>query len=291
MSTQRTLDRTGELCSIAELLAVARQDLGPASGSARLETELLLSMSTGSSRATLLAYPERTVSVECAALFRSAIRRRAGGEPLAYITGEREFYALQLRVSPDVLVPRADTELLVDTALQYLLAEPHASVLDLGTGSGAIALALKQQCPSAQVTAIDCDAAALAVARDNARRLGLDVRFVASHWFEALGDERFGLIVGNPPYVPNGDPHFAGPLKFEPSVALDGGSDGLDAYRAIFTAAPRHLTAPARLLLEHGFNQRAALLELAVAHGFEMEQVYEDLAGTPRAAVFRATQA
>jgi release factor glutamine methyltransferase len=293
MSTRRSLedDRNDAARSIAQLLAVAEQDLVPASVAARLEAELLLSMSTGSNRATLLAFPERAVSVESVALFRSAIERRARGEPLAYITGEKEFYALQLRVSPDVLVPRADTEVLVDVALQHLDAEPHASVLDLGTGSGAIALALKQQCPSAQVTAVDCDAAALAIARGNALRLGLEVRFVESHWFEALQDERFDLTVGNPPYVPSRDPHFAGPLKFEPRVALDGGNDGLDAYRAIFAAASLHVTARGLLLLEHGYDQRHALLELAAAHGFEVRQAHEDLAGIPRVAVFRATQA
>jgi release factor glutamine methyltransferase len=293
MSTRRSLedDRNDAARSIAQLLAVAEQDLVPASVAARLEAELLLSMSTGSNRATLLAFPERAVSVESAALFRSAIERRARGEPLAYITGEKEFYALQLHVSSAVLVPRADTELLVDTALQYLDVDANASVLDLGTGSGAIALALKQQRPTARLTAIDCDAAALAIARDNGRRLGLDVRFVESHWFEQLDGVRFDLIVGNPPYVPSHDPNFAGPLKFEPRVALDGGSDGLDAYRAILTAAPRHLAASGLLLLEHGFDQRATLLELAVAYRFEVQQVCEDLAGIPRVAVFRATQA
>ena len=274
--------------TVGSLLARAAQALEPGTPSARLDAELLLSACTGVVRAALLAFPERRVSGDDAACFAAAVARRARGEPVAYITGEKEFYSLALEVTPEVLVPRAETELLVDAALDHLDARPGRRVLDLGTGSGAVALAIKRQRPHADVTGADCDAAALAVARANARRLEVDVRFVESHWLDAFGGQSFDLIVANPPYVPSGDAHFAGALAFEPRLALDGGADGLAAYRAIFAAAPACLAEAGVLLLEHGYDQRAALLELATARGFTPVALLEDLAGLPRVAALRA---
>jgi release factor glutamine methyltransferase len=197
------------------------------------------------------------------------------------LTEEREFFSLPLAVSSSVLIPRAETELLVELALAAVASAARPAVLDLGTGSGAIALAIKRARGDAVVTATDQSAEALAVARANAARLALDVRFVESRWFEALGNESFDVIVSNPPYVRSAD--VTGALAFEPRVALDGGADGLDAYRALFAAAAAHLTARRRpLLVEHGADQRPALLALAEAHGWRVAAAHDDLAGRPR---------
>jgi peptide chain release factor 1 len=271
---------------IGVLLASAERALRPHSPTPRLDAEVLLAFCACLPRASLLAFPERSVSAPAAAHFAAAVARRARGEPVAYVRGEKEFYSLTLLVTPSVLVPRADTELLVDTALHCLSAAPRRTVLDVGTGSGAIALAIKQQRPDVEVTAADCDPGALAVARENARRLGLEIRCVESYWLDSLHGRRFDLIVSNPPYVRSGDPALAGELRHEPRVALDGGGDGLAAYRAILAAAPRHLEPHGLLLLEHGFDQRADVLALARASGLQTVAVHDDLAGVPRVAVF-----
>jgi release factor glutamine methyltransferase len=291
MSTPLAADGTDAAspCSIGRLLVQAVADLRE-STNARLDSELLLSFVAGVNRGALFAYSERVLDAALVERFFAAVQRCARGEPLAYITGEREFYSLALCITPDVLVPRGDTESLVDAVLDHLQDAPRSSVLDVGTGSGAIALALKQQRPDLPVTAIDCDSAALRVAAGNAARLGLDVRFVESNWFAALRGERFAVIVSNPPYVRGDDPHFDGPLRYEPRLALDGGSDGLTAYRAIFAAAPEHLEPGGVLLLEHGYDQRAPLLELAAEHGFAPIALRDDLAGVPRVAVFKAAR-
>jgi len=271
--------------SIAELAAWAAAELAATSETPKLDAELLLAAATGASRAAVIAHPERSVAAEQAARFEDAVRRRARGEPLAYIVGTREFYSLPLRVSAGVLVPRAATEVLVEEALGRIAPGARASVLDLGTGSGAVALAIKRERPGLRVTAVDCDPAALAVARENAALLKLELRLLESDWFAGLEGERFDLIVGNPPYIPSADPHFDGPLRFESRRALDGGADGLAALRAILAGAPAHLNAGALLLLEHGYDQREAVIALAVTAGFEVRALRDDLAGQPRAVV------
>jgi release factor glutamine methyltransferase len=273
---------------IGVLLSRAAHSLAAHSPSARLDAEVLLAFCADLTRSTLLAFPERTISATASARFAAAVERRAHGEPIAYIRGQKEFFSLPLRVTPSVLIPRADTETLVDTALQYLDAGEQGSVLDVGTGSGAIALAIKRERPLATVTALDCDGAALAVARDNATRLDLDIRCVQSNWLDALPGERFDLVISNPPYVPSANPDLEGPLRFEPRIALDGGGDGLAAYRALLHAAPAHLTARGLLLLEHGHDQRPAVLALAAANGLVLRSVHDDLARIPRVAVFSA---
>lgn len=263
------------------LLAGAEAALRGASDTPRLDAELLLSFATGRARSSLHAFPERAVPPLEAQRFAALVARRVAGEPLAYLTGEREFFSLALEVRPDVLVPRPETELLVEAALERCAVVPRARVLDLGTGSGAIALAVKQACPDAVVTASDASAAALAVARRNAARLALDVRFVESRWFEGFGGERFDLIVSNPPYVRSAE--VVGALTHEPRLALDGGRDGLDAYRAILAAAARHLSPGGLVLLEHGHDQRASLGGLAATLGWRVAAVHDDLAGRARA--------
>lgn len=267
-------------------LAEAAAALAGSSDSPRLDAELLLAFAAGRSRSAVLAFPERALDAAAAARFAALVARRARGEPLAYLTGEREFYSLALAVSPDVLVPRAETELAVDVALATLGGGTAPAVLDAGTGTGAIALAIKHERPAVRVTATDRSAAALAVARRNAAQLKLDVRFVESDWFARLRGETFALIVSNPPYVRSAD--VVGPLRLEPRLALDGGADGLDAYRALLGAAAEHLETDGRLVLEHGAEQRPALVALASQHGWRIAAAHDDLAGRARVLVLEA---
>jgi release factor glutamine methyltransferase len=269
------------------LIASAVEVLRPVTGTARLDAELLLGEAAGLTRAAVISQPERAIGVAAAARFESLVARRACGEPLAYVVGHKEFYSLSLAVGPAVLVPRPETELLVDAALERL-AETGASVLELGTGSGAIALALKRERRDLAITAVDRDDAALAVARANAASHGLDVRWLRSDWYRAVAGERFDLIVSNPPYVASEDPELAGSLRHEPRVALDGGADGLDAHRAILRGARAHLAGGGCLVVEHGFDQRDALTRLAAESGLRLAAAIDDLAGLPRVACFEA---
>ncbi|HEY3518463.1 MAG TPA: peptide chain release factor N(5)-glutamine methyltransferase [Gammaproteobacteria bacterium] len=265
----------------ADALAGGARRLSAVSETPRLDAELLLAFATGRTRSAVLAFPEQLLDPAGQKLFTALLARRARGEPLAYLTEEREFFSLALAVSPDVLIPRAETELLVELALAALASVPRPAVLDVGTGSGAIALAIKRARSDALVTATDRSTAALAVAGSNAARLALDVRFVESHWLEELGGETFDVIVSNPPYVRSAE--VTGALAFEPRLALDGGADGLDAYRALLADAAAHLS-PRRgvLLVEHGADQRLELVALAEAHGWRVAAAHDDLAGRPR---------
>ena len=195
------------------------------------------------------------------------VRYRAEGEPAAYLLGEKEFFGLSLRVTPDTLIPRPDTETLVHWALEHLPTDQPRRVLDLGTGSGAIALALAHERPQADVTAVDASAGALQVALDNATALGLRLRGRLGSWFAPVAGERFDLIVSNPPYIAEGDPHMTA-LRFEPESALTAGPDGLDDLRHIIEQAPRHLVPGGWLLLEHGFDQANAVMQLLQNRGF-----------------------
>lgn len=273
--------------SFGELLSWAGAELRGRIGTPRLDAELLLAAAAGCARSTVIAFPERRLPAPATTRFLHWVRRRADGEPLAYLTGEREFYGLRLRVTPEVLVPRPETELLVDEALRRIDAAGARSVLDLGTGTGAIALAIKAQRPDLRLTAVDSSAAAVRVAKENAARLGLDVEFVESSWFEALGGRRFDVIACNPPYVSSDDAHFDGPLRHEPRAALDGGADGIAAFRSILSRACAHLADGACLIVEHGCDQRPALIELAAAHGLEIAAARRDFGGLPRLLVLR----
>jgi release factor glutamine methyltransferase len=269
----------------SQWLAWAEHELAPVSDAARLEAELLFAEVSGGNRASVIAHPEGRPQPPVLQRYRELVGRRAQGEPFAYLTGQREFYSLTLAVDANVLVPRADTELLVELALGQR-PRSGARVLDLGTGSGAIALALKAQRPDLDVVAVDTSATALAVARANADRLSLAVRFVRSDWFAALEPMRFDLIVSNPPYVASGDAHLAGALRHEPQLALDGGADGLDACRKILASADAYLQPDGRLLFEHGFDQRDGLVALAASRGYRLVDSVDDLAGHPRAVAF-----
>ena len=250
-------------------------------GLARLDAQLLLLHALQRplhDRAWLLAHDTDALDADGAARFEAAQVRRAAGEPVAYIVGEKEFHGLTLRVDPRVLVPRPDTETLVEWALAAL--PPGGTVLDLGTGSGAIALALQQARPDAHVTATDRSADALAVARDNAGRLDLPVRFVQADWLQGL-DGQYDLIVSNPPYIATHDPHLA-QLVHEPIQALTAGADGLDDLRHIVAMAGARLRDGGWLLLEHGYDQASAVCALLAQHGFEQVGSRTDLAGIAR---------
>ena len=279
-----------EAPSARTLLAGAATALSAVSSTPRLDAELLLAFAAGTRRSSIVAFAEREVEGPAAARFRAAITRRARGEPLAYITGRKEFFSIGLDVTPAVLIPRPETELLVEEVLERFEQASACSVLDLGTGSGALALAIKKHLPNADVWAADASNEALAVARGNALHLGFDVRFVQSDWFAAFAGRRFDAIVCNPPYVCAGDPALDGELAFEPRLALDGGADGLQAVRALLAHALPHLRGDGLLLLEHGYDQRTAVLDLASAVGFEALATRRDLAGHDRMAVLRSTR-
>ncbi|MGQ0546474.1 MAG: peptide chain release factor N(5)-glutamine methyltransferase [Betaproteobacteria bacterium] len=243
------------------------------------EARLLLAQATGFSEASVLAHPERELPADAEARFRDYAARRARGEPIAYILGAKEFYGLPLAVNPAVLIPRPETELRVELALQ---ANP-ASLLELGTGSGAIALALKRHLPAARVVAVERSAAALAVARRNALKLGLEVEFRHGLWFEPVAGMRFELVVSNPPYVREDDPHLReGDVRFEPRSALVAGENGLESIRQIAAGAAAHLRPGGRLLLEHGLGQDAAVRALLRQAGLEEVRTWPDLAGIAR---------
>ena len=266
--------------NVRDLLAAASRRLG----GARLEAELLLAHALGVSRARLYAWPEHEPEPMQREAFDRLVAARERGEPIAYLTGRREFWSLDLAVTPDVLIPRHETELLVELALDRIARDRDVRVADLGTGSGAIALALARERPLARVTATDASAAALDVARRNAARLGIgNVAFAVGDWYAALGDARFDLIISNPPYIAAGDAHLAqGDLRFEPAAALASGADGLDAIRRIVADAPEHLADGGALLLEHGFDQSLRVRALLDAAGFQNVTSVSDNGGHER---------
>lgn len=250
---------------------------------ARLEAQVLAAHALGVNRAWLVAHGRDRLTRAQSEAIAALIGRRLAGEPVAYILGQREFYGLKFSVTPDVLIPRPETEILVEAALARLDAERPQQVLELGTGSGAIALTLAHHRPRAKITAVDCCPAALAVARRNALALGLErVRLIQADWYPE-GRLTFDMIVANPPYVAEGDPHLAqGDLRFEPRHALVAGPDGLDAIRTIVARAPCYLRPKGWLLLEHGYDQADACRALLAAAGFVARFTLEDLGGRPR---------
>lgn len=276
------------MATVAALLQTAAAQL-PQSPTARLDAELLLAQALGRERVWLRTWPEQAVDADGEQRFQALLARREAGEPVAYILGERGFWSLDLTVTPATLIPRADTERLVEVALELAPADQPLQVLDLGTGSGAIALALAAERPAWTVTAVDLSADALAVAATNGDRHKLkNVRFLQSDWLSALPGQRFGLIVSNPPYIAEGDAHLAeGDVRFEPATALTSGRDGLDAIRHIVAAAPDHLQAPGWLLFEHGYGQGAACRELLRAAGFAGVETRRDLGGQERVTLGR----
>jgi release factor glutamine methyltransferase len=260
----------------------------PDSPTPRLDAELLLAHALGKSRSYLHTWPERELDAPQLERYQAAIVRRQAGEPVAYILGQQGFWSLELEVAAHTLIPRPDTELLVETVLALLPATP-AALLDLGTGTGAIALALASERPAWRLTGVDRVSEAVALAERNRARLKLsNANFAESHWFSALVGHRFQLIVSNPPYIAADDRHLAeGDVRFEPSSALVAGADGLDDIRLIIQQAPGYLEAGGWLLLEHGFDQAAAVRELLSARGFSAVESRRDLGGHERISLGR----
>jgi len=275
---------------MATIMTLLNEAQLPDSPSARLDAELLLAAALGKPRSFLRTWPERVVSREAHDLYDRYLARRVAGEPVAYILGRQGFWSLDLEVAPHTLIPRPDTELLVETALALLPASP-SRVLDLGTGTGAIALALACERLSWQVLGVDRIPEAVALAERNRERLRLaNVAFRASHWFSAVEGERFSLIVSNPPYIPSTDPHLKqGDVRFEPSSALVSGQDGLDDIRLIIDQAPNHLENGGWLMLEHGFDQPDAVRDLLLSRGFSAVESRRDLGGHQRISLGRWT--
>ena len=270
--------------TVRRLLEAARPALDPA------EAEVLLAHALGRSRAWLFAHADDPVEAGAAQTFRVLVARREAGEPVAYLCGRRGFWSLDLAVTRDTLIPRPETELLVELALERLPPGREVRVADLGTGSGAIALALACERPRARVLATDASAAALAVARDNAQRLGLgNVELRQGDWFEPLQGLRLDLVASNPPYIASDDPHLArGDLRHEPASALAAGPDGLDDLRRIVADAPAHLLPGGWLLLEHGWTQGADVRALLDAAGFQDVATCRDLEQRDRVSLGRA---
>ena len=254
------------------------------SGLVPFEAKLLLAHVMDRDRAWLAAHGDAALTLEQALAYDALARRRRNGEPVAYLTGRREFFGLELEVTPDVLIPRPETELLVELALRWLDSEASARVLDLGCGSGAVALAIAHARPRARVVGADVAPAAVALARRNAERLAIgNANFIESDWFQRVAREPFALIVANPPYVAAEDTHLGqGDLRFEPAAALASGGDGLDAIRAIVASAPGYLASGSVLALEHGHDQANAVQALLRDAGFGDIAFARDLAGIPR---------
>jgi release factor glutamine methyltransferase len=258
------------------------------SGLPELEAQILLGHVLGVDRAWLIAHARDAVAADAAALFQGLCLRRHSGEPVAYLVGAREFYGLTIAVTPAVLIPRPETELLVDLALERLpeitlAAAAPKRVLDLGSGSGCVALAIAKLRPQASTAASDVSKAALDVARANAVAVGADVRWFESDWYSAIGEQRFDLIVSNPPYIAAGDRHLGeGDLRFEPPLALTGGGDGWSAIDTIVAGAAHYLNTGGWLLFEHGYDQAEGARTRLEAAGFIDIQSWRDLAGIAR---------
>jgi len=264
--------------TIGRALAEARRKIDA------IDARVLLCHAVACDQAYLAGHADSALGEAEQRAFESLVARRAAGEPVAYLTGEREFFSLGFRITPAVLIPRPETELLVETALAHIPPEAPCQVLDLGTGSGCVAITIAKHRPRARVTATDISRDALVIAAVNARTLGSDnVVFAHGRWLEAVGDQRFDVIVSNPPYIPERDPHLcSGDLRFEPRHALVGGGDGLDGIREIVAAASRHLTPAGWLVFEHGIGQAQHCRALLEAAGFREVFSRRDLAGIER---------
>lgn len=259
------------------------------SDSARLDAELLLCHVLGRPRTYLYTWPEHDLSDTELQVLETLVDRRLGGEPIAHIIGKREFWSLELAVNADTLIPRPETELLVEAALARIPEQASWHIADLGTGSGAIALAIASERPACRITAVERSDGALTVARENARRLGLvNVELLQGDWFAPLAGQRFEMILSNPPYIPDSDPHLSqGDVRFEPLTALVAGVDGLADIRQLVAGAPAHLQAPGWLLLEHGYDQAAAVTSLLGEAGYVDVEVLADLQGHGRVTIGR----
>ena len=266
--------------------------LGLTQTEARIEAQVLLQHSLCVNRAWVLAHETDALEANQKAVFEALLKRRLTGEPIAHILGKREFYGLDFAVTPDTLIPRPDTETLVEAALEKIPKYQPCQVLDLGTGTGAIAISIAKHRPLAQVTAVDQSPNALAVAQDNAKQLGVsNVQFVLSDWFTALTGQTFEVIVSNPPYIAEHDPHLSqGDLRFEPMTALAAGEDGLDCIQHIINLAKQHLKPQGWLMFEHGYDQAEKVAQLLRSAGFDSVTSVADLPGILRVTLGKKSQ-
>lgn len=273
------------MTDIASLLKQTTDETG--AGLQRIDAEFLLAHVLAKPRSWLYAFADHVPSEQLRSEFAALVQRRVNGEPIAYITGRRGFWSFDLQVTPDTLIPRPETELLVELAVARIHPEQACRVLDLGTGTGAVALAIAQECPMASVLALDFSEAALAVARSNAAQLKIrTVEFLRSDWYAELAGRTFDVIVSNPPYIEAADAHLQqGDLRFEPLTALASGADGLDAIRLILAGAKVHLQPEGWLLIEHGWQQARAIRELFAQAGFTEIQTEQDLEGRDRVTI------
>lgn len=273
------------MTDIASLLKQTTDETG--AGLQRIDAEFLLAHVLAKPRSWLYAFADHVPSEQLRSEFAALVQRRVNGEPIAYITGRRGFWSFDLQVTPDTLIPRPETELLVELAVARIHPEQACRVLDLGTGTGAVALAIAQECPMASVLALDFSEAALAVARSNAAQLNIrTVEFLRSDWYAELAGRTFDVIVSNPPYIEAADAHLQqGDLRFEPLTALASGADGLVAIRLILAGAKVHLQPEGWLLIEHGWQQARAIRELFAQAGFTGIQNEQDLEGRDRVTI------
>lgn len=272
------------MSTIKQILTLSTEKLSSVSDSAQLDSELLLTSIINKPRSYLHAWPEKTLSESELNKFNSRLKRRLIGEPIAHILGERGFWSLNLNVTTDTLIPRPDTERLVELALENIPQQAQWKILDLGTGTGAIALSLSKERPDCFVTATDQSLAALTVAQQNAEKNQIsNIKFIQSDWFSELENQQFDMIVTNPPYICDNDPHLRkGDVRFEPMSALTSGVDGLDDIRTIIKNSRKHLTKDGQLLIEHGYEQADAVSDLLKAANFKSVRNFKDYGGNPR---------
>ncbi len=270
--------------SIKSVLTDAAISLTSVSDSALLDTEVLLCLALNKPRSHLRAWPDNPLQPEHLATFRALLEQRQQGTPIAYITGNREFWSRDFQVTPDVLIPRPDTELLIELSLKLIPADKPIKIIDLGTGSGIIAITLAAECPQAQVSATDFSLAALRIARLNAEKHHINnIEFFQSDWFANVPDTLFQLIVSNPPYIAEDDSHLQqGDVRFEPQSALSAPEQGLADIKIIAAAARNHLESGGHLLIEHGYNQQQQVQALFKDLHYDKIQTYTDLSGQPR---------
>jgi len=271
---------------IDEALDKAFKQLEKHSDSAMLDAEVLLSFCLNKPRSYLKAWPEHTLNQEHLRQFEQLLALRQQQTPVAYLTGQREFWSRDFSVTPDVLIPRPDTELLIEISLEILKDKNNPKILDLGTGSGIIAVTLALEIPQATVTATDISHQALKIAQDNARKHNARVHFIQSDWLENIADTDFELIISNPPYIAANDPHlYHSDLEHEPVNALVSEDNGLNDLKKIARQARHHLKEGGQLLLEHGYNQQSEVKEILTASQYSAVKTYTDLSGHPRATI------
>lgn len=270
--------------NLRQLLSSATEQLSPISDSARLDAEVLLAHCLQKNRTWLMTWPEKELSDTQLKQFQALLEQRIHGSPIAHITASREFWSLPLKVTPDTLIPRPETELMIEVILQQYPQTEGIQLADLGTGSGAIALALASEKPDWGIIATDRSPAALKIARENASQLQLNnIQFLEGSWFTPLADMHFDIIASNPPYIPEQDPHLEqGDVRFEPRSALASGSDGLDDIRLLCQQAQHYLHPNGLLIIEHGYDQKDDLYDIFMNSGYKNIQQHHDLAGQPR---------